>query len=152
MDIKADIIHTWTQNGKVTLYLLNNIEKDWLSTKQHDSGRSIGEQFVHINNIRSFWISKVGKKNDLKINKKYANNKSQLIEALQESSHKMSDTLYSLFEQGIIKGYRPHPTAFFAQMIAHESHHGGQIMSIITRNNLKINKSVNFGLWNWNNK
>ncbi len=152
MNIKADIIYSWNQNNKVTLYLLDNIEDDWLSTKLNNKGRSIGEQFVHINNIRSFWISKVGEKIDLKIDKKYANSKQKLIEALQKSSQKMNDTLYALFKQESIKGYKPHPTAFFAQMIAHESHHRGQIMAIIARNDLKISKSVNFGLWSWNNK
>jgi len=152
MNIKTDIIYTWNQNNKVTLYLLENIEDDWLSIKLNDKGRSIGEQFVHINNIRSFWISKVSEKIDLKIDKKYANNKQQLIDALQKSSQKMSDTLYELFQQESIKGFKPHPTAFFAQMIAHESHHRGQIMATITRNDLKISKSVNFGLWSWNYK
>ncbi|WP_437373634.1 DinB family protein [Maribacter litoralis] len=152
MDIKADIIYSWNQNNKVTLYLLDNIEEDWLSTKLNNKGRSIGEQFVHINNIRSFWISKVREKIDLKIDKKYANSKQQLIEGLQKSSQQMSDTLNEIFEQESIKGYKPHPTAFFAQMIAHESHHRGQIMTIIARNDLKISKSVNFGLWSWNNK
>ncbi|MDO5969771.1 DinB family protein [Flavivirga aquimarina] len=152
MNIKADIIYSWNQNNKVTLYLLDNIEEDWLLTKLNDKGRSIGEQFVHINNIRSFWIGKVDEKIDLKIDKKYANSKQKLIEALQKSSQKMSDTLYALFEQESIKGYKPHPTAFFTQMIAHESHHRGQIMAIIARNDLRISKSVNFGLWSWNNK
>ncbi len=152
MNIKTDIIYSWGQNNKVTLYLLENIEEGWLSVKLNDKGRSIGEQFVHINNIRSFWISKVSEKIDLKIDKKHANNKQQLIDALQKSSQKMSDTLYQLFQQESIKGYKPHPTAFFAQMIAHESHHRGQIMTTITRNDLQISKSVNFGLWSWNNK
>ena len=57
-----------------------------------------------------------------------------------------------LFDQESIKGYKPHPAAFFAQMIAHESHHRGQIMAMISRNELEMNKSVNFGLWSWNNK
>lgn len=152
MDRTKDIVDTWRMNSQVTLYLLENIEDDWLTTKLNDKGRSIGEQFVHINNIRSFWISKVSEKIDLKIDKKYANNKQQLINTLQKSSHKMSDTIYDLFKKESVKGYKPHPTAFFAQMIAHESHHRGQIMAIVTRNNLKISKSVNFGLWNWNNK
>ena len=152
MNIKTDIIYTWNQNNKVTLYFLENIEVDWLPAKLNDKGRSIGEQFVHINNIRSFWICKVSEKVDLKIDKKYSNNKQQLIDALQKSSQKMSNTLYELFQQESIKGYKPHPTAFFAQMIAHESHHRGQIMATITRNDIKIDKSINFGLWSWNNK
>ncbi|WP_350293966.1 DinB family protein [uncultured Croceitalea sp.] len=152
MDIKKDLIHSWDLNNKVTLYLLDNIESEWLPTKINGKGRSIGEQFLHINNIRSFWIGKVDQKIDLKLDKKYANNKKQLFDALQKSSGKMNDTLSKIFEQESIKGYNPHPGAFFAQMIAHESHHRGQILATVKRNDLKIDKSVNFGMWNWNNK
>lgn len=150
MNILEDIIHTWSLNNKVTLFLLENIEKDWLAAKINGQGRSIGEQFIHINNIRSFWINKVGEKVDLKLDKKYTNNIQELSKALNKSSRKMSEVLNQLYEQESIAGYKPHPTAFFAQMIAHESHHRGQIMTIVTRNGFKIDKSVNFGLWNWN--
>lgn len=150
MNLKEDIIHTWKLNNKVTLYLLENVEKEWLPATVNGQGRSIGEQFIHINNIRSFWINKVGEKIDLKLDKKYTNEKQELTKALAKSSQKMSDLLKQLFEQESIAGYKPHPTAFFAQMIAHESHHRGQIMTTIMRNGLKMDKSVNFGLWNWN--
>ena len=152
MDIKADIIYSWNQNNKVTLYLLDHIEEDWLSIKLDNKGRSIGEQLVHINNIRSFWINKVGEKMDLKIDKKYAKDKLKLKNALLFSSEKMGSTLSQLFEQETIKGFKPHSTAFYTQIIAHEAHHRGQIMTIVARNNLSISKSVNFGLWSWSNK
>lgn len=150
MNIKEDIIQTWGLNNKVTLFLLDNIEKDWLSAKINGQGRSIGEQFIHINNIRSFWINKVGVKIELKLDKKYINDKQEIAKALEKSSLKMSEVLNQLLEQESITGYKPHPIAFFAQMIAHESHHRGQIMTIVTRSGFKIDKSVNFGLWNWN--
>ncbi len=152
MDIKADLIHSWDLNNKVTLYLLDNIKTEWLTTKLNDKGRSIGEQFLHINNIRSYWIGKVGEKIDLKLDKKYAKDKNKLEEALQKSAQKMNETLSKIFEQENINGYKPHPVAFFSQMIAHESHHRGQIMTIANRNGLEVDKTVNFGLWNWNNK
>ncbi|WP_024771818.1 DinB family protein [Aquimarina macrocephali] len=152
MNIKEDLIHSWYLNNKVTVYLLDNIKNEWLPTKINGKGRSIGEQFQHINNIRSFWIGKVGEKTDLKLGKKYANDKKQLIDALHKSSQKMNETLFKILEQESIKGYSPHPVAFFAQMIAHESHHRGQIMAIASRNSLELDKSLNFGLWNWNNK
>ena len=150
MNLKEEIIHTWGLNNKVTLFLLENIKKEWLSAKIDGQGRSIGEQFIHINNIRSFWINKVGVKGDLKLDKKYANEIQELTKALDKSSQKMSGVLKQIFKQESIAGYKPHPTAFFAQMIAHESHHRGQIMTIVTRNGFKIDKSVNYGLWNWN--
>lgn len=152
MYFKTDLLHSWKLNHKVTIYLLDNVEQEWLGAKLSGKGRSIGEQFVHINNIRSFWIGKVHEKRDLRMDKKYANDRLKLEMALNESAQKMTEALDILFEQKSIKGYNPHPTAFFAQMVAHESHHRGQIMATITRNGFKINKSVNFGLWSWNNK
>jgi len=152
MDLQADLIQSWDLNNKVTLYLLDNIKADWLPTKLNGKRRSIGEQFLHINNIRSYWIGKVGEKLDLKLDKKFVNDKQQLADALKKSSQKMSEALFGIFEKESIKGYNPHPAAFFAQMIAHESHHRGQIMAIISRNDLEVDKSLNFGLWNWNNK
>lgn len=152
MDEIEDIVDTWTMNNKVTLYLLENIEPEWLSTKIGLKGRSIGEQFIHINNIRSMWIGKVGDKIDLKLDKKLSKDKNELIKGLKITSEKMAETLENVFSENTIKGYKPHPTAFFAQMISHESHHRGQIMATISTNNLDISKSVNFGLWTWHTK
>lgn len=152
MNIKAYLVDSWNLNNQVTLYLLDHINSAWLPAKLNGSERSIGEQFLHINNIRSFWIGKVGEKIDLKLDKKYAQDKSKLEDALRKSSQKMDGTLSHIFEQENIKGYKPHAVGFFSQMIAHESHHRGQIMTTVTRNGLPMDKSVNFGLWNWNNK
>ena len=152
MNFTTDLVDSWHLNNKATLYLLEQIHTEWLPAKLLGQGRSIGEQFVHINNIRSFWIGKVGEKQDLKIAKKYAKDKGMLSKALNHSASKMTDSLVEVFDAEKIKGYKPHPIAFLCQMIAHESHHRGQIMMTITRNDFPIDKSVNFGLWNWNNK
>ncbi len=152
MNFTTDLIDSWHLNNKATLYLLDHIKTEWLSAKSFGKGRSVGEQFVHINNIRSFWIGKVGEKQDLKIDKKYAKDKEELSKTLNHSADIMADTLIDVFKDERVKGYKPHPIAFFSQMIAHESHHRGQIMMTITNNGFPINKSVNFGLWNWNHK
>ncbi len=152
MDFKKELLESWDLNHRVTVYLLEHIESDWLPAKQQGAGRSIGEQFIHINNIRSYWIGKVGEKVDVKIDKKYRKDKKRIREALSLSGSKMRGTLQGIFDKEKISGYKPHPVAFFSQMIAHEAHHRGQIMMTITRNDLPISKSVNFGLWNWNTK
>ena len=149
MENIQEIVETWTMNNKGTLYLLENIETEWLSAKLAGKGRTIGEQFVHINNIRSMWINKVWEKIDLKLGKEKSVDKNELKIGLEISSEKMVETLINLFAENAAKGYKPHPTAFFARMIAHESHHRGQIMATISRNDFKINKSVNFNLWGY---
>ena len=152
MDGIKDIIDTWIMNSKVTIYLLENIEAEWLSAKLDGKGRTIGEQFIHINNIRSMWISKVGEKIDLKLDKKISTDKKKLKMGLEITSENMASTLERVFTENKIKGFKPNSTAFFAQMISHESHHRGQIMATVNRNNFEISKSVNFGLWSWHTK
>ena len=152
MDFNNELLDAWSLNNKVTLYLFENIEPKWLEAKNQGKGRSVGEQFVHINNIRSYWIGKVDRKEDLKIDKKYQKDKERLVTSLNITGDRMTKTLESILNQGKIKGYKPHPLAFYSQMISHESHHRGQIMMTITRNELPISKTVNFGIWNWNNK
>ena len=147
-----EISDTWKMNNKVTLYLLENIQPEWLVGKLGEKGRTIGQQFIHINNIRSMWISKVGVKIDLKLDKNKSTDRVELKKGLEITSEKMDETLIKVFCENSIKGFKPHPTAFFAQMIAHEAHHRGQIMSTVTRNDFKISKSVNFGLWTWHTK
>ena len=152
MNFNNELLDAWSLNSKVTLYLLENMDTTWLEAKIGGKGRSIGEQFVHINNIRSYWISKVDHKVDLKIDKKYRKDKERLYKSLKLTGSRMTQTLESILEAGIIKGYKPHPMAFYSQMVSHESHHRGQIMMTVSRNELPISKTVNFGLWNWNNK
>lgn len=152
MNYSKDLIETWVINHKVTLYLLEHIASEWLTYRLGEKSRSIGEQFVHINNIRSMWINKVGEKVDVKIDKKQANNKTALKTALLFSAEHMVNTLERLFQENTIKGYKPHPAAFLGQMIAHEAHHRGQIMATVTRNKFPISKSVNFGLWGWSSR
>lgn len=43
MENMQELVETWTTNNKGTLYLLENIEAEWLSAKLAGKGRTIGE-------------------------------------------------------------------------------------------------------------
>lgn len=109
MQHTQEIVETWIMNNKSTLYLLESI-----SARLDGKGRTIGEQFVHINNIRSMWINKVGEKIDLKLGREKSGNQNDLKIGLELSSEKMAGTLANLFDENAAKSYKPHPTAFFA--------------------------------------
>ena len=50
---------------------------------------------------------------------------------------------------GKIKGFKPHAVAFLGYLIAHESHHRGQVGWTLKNSDHPLNKKTAFGLWEW---
>ncbi len=75
----------------------------------------------------------------------------QLEKALKLSGSAMAEMIRLGFENGKVKGFKPNPAGFFAYIIAHEAHHRGQILLTLKLAGAKIEQSVQFGLWDWEN-
>jgi uncharacterized damage-inducible protein DinB len=56
----------------------------------------------------------------------------QLSGALEASSNAMADLIARGLATGRIKGFKPHPTAFVAYLLAHEAYHRGEICLALT--------------------
>lgn len=147
------LIETWQVHNRINTYLLNGIEDDeYLNDKAASKGRSVGEQFAHIHNVRLMWLKEAAPAlmDGLeKIEKEHAHSSDALLNGLEASGK----AIEKLLEQGIaenrIKGFKPHPTAFLGYLIAHESHHRGQIMICLKENGHAVSKKVGFGMWEW---
>ncbi len=50
------IIETWQISNRINLYLLNAIHEDSLSAISLSKGRTVGEHFAHIHNVRLMWL------------------------------------------------------------------------------------------------
>jgi uncharacterized damage-inducible protein DinB len=55
----------------------------------------------------------------------------------------------SLENGGRIKGFKPHITAFLGYVLAHESHHRGQIALSLKQSGHPLEKKVGYGMWEW---
>ena len=55
----------------------------------------------------------------------------------------------SLESDGRVKGFKPHAAGFLGYLIAHESHHRGQIILTLKQNGHAIDKKVQYGIWEW---
>jgi uncharacterized damage-inducible protein DinB len=148
------LIETWEINNKIDLYLLNAIEEEHLSSISLSKGRTVGEHFAHIHNVRLMWLKEampellttVEKIEKEKITKKI------LIEQLNKSSIAISNMLEKAIVDGKLKGFKPHPTAFLGYIISHESHHRGQIVLCMKQSGHPVDKKTLFGLWEWGTK
>lgn len=145
-------IETWHIHHRIHIYLLEAIDPAHLSATAASKGRTVGEQFAHVHNVRLMWLKASAPdlmEGQVKLEKDPAPSKADLIAALNQSSAAIASLLRQGFETGKIKGFKPHAAAFLGYLISHESHHRGQITLSLKQAGAPVDKKVQFGLWEW---
>jgi uncharacterized damage-inducible protein DinB len=148
------LIETWQIQNKINLYLLHSIEPQNLLAISLSKGRNVGEHFAHIHNVRLMWLHASMPQ---LLNTVSKIDKTEIEKEILETQIKLSGVaIEKLLEQGFIdgkiKGFKPHPSAFLGYLIAHESHHRGQILTCLKQFGTPISKKISFGLWEWGTK
>jgi uncharacterized damage-inducible protein DinB len=152
MDDKA-LVETWQIHDRINLYLLNSVAPGSLNSLSASKGRTVGQQFAHIHNVRLMWLKSAAP--DLltgltKIENESGVDKGLLERSLVQSGKAIEKLLQSsLASGGKVKGFKPHAVAFLGYLISHESHHRGQIALSLKQAGVPLDKKVAFGIWEW---
>jgi len=144
-------IETWQIHNRINLYLLDAIREEHYADVSASKGRSVGDQFAHMHNVRLMWLKAASP--DLlegltKLEKGKLTQKA-LSDELNKSAAAISTLLQKGFEQGKIKGFKPHPAAFLGYLLSHESHHRGQIMLALKQSGHPVDQKTQYGIWEW---
>jgi len=147
------LIETWQIHNRINLYLLAAVAPEALGSVAASKGRSVGEQFAHLHNVRLMWL-KAARPELLaglaKIEKEAAGESARLQEALEASGAAVAELLrHAAANGGMVKGFKPHVWAFLGYLVSHESHHRGQIALTLKLNGHALDKKVGYGLWEW---
>lgn len=147
------LIETWQIHDRINLYILDAVEPSSLDSHSASKGRSVGEQFAHIHNVRLMWLKAAAP--DLlqgltKVENDQAKDKKLLRKSLVDSAAAIGSLLTkSLEADGKVKGFKPHAAAFLGYLISHESHHRGQIALTLKQAGKPLDKKTGYGMWEW---
>ncbi len=145
------LVDTWQIHDRINLYLLEAIPAAALGAEPA-AGRSAAQTLAHIHNVRLMWLDAAGasKTGVEKLDIKGKLTSASLTGALKASGAAISGLIEtSLAAGGRVKGFKPHVHAFVAYLIAHESHHRGQLVVTLKANGTPLDKKTAYGLWEW---
>src|SRR5688500_15840196 len=102
------LLETWSINQRMNVLLLKGVSDESLSDVASAKGRSAGEQFAHIHNVRLMWLKASLPdllRDQQKLEKEQALSKKNIEGALARSANAISALLESGFSSGRIKGF-----------------------------------------------
>jgi uncharacterized damage-inducible protein DinB len=147
------LLETWSIHDRINQYLLSAIPPDGLLALSASRGRTVGEQFAHMHNVRLMWLKQAAPallEGLEKIERENPPDHEVLRRALEGSGTAIATLLRASMEEGgRIRGFRPHAVAFLGYLVSHESHHRGQIVLSLKQAEHPLDRKTSFGIWEW---
>lgn len=150
---KDQLIETWRISDRINLYLLETIDEAHLADQLSSKGRAVAKQFAHLHNVRLMWLKVAAPAlyaSQTKIDTDAAIEKASLMQRLVESGDAIAQLLsIAVDNDGKVKGFKPHVTAFLGYLIAHDAHHRSQVIIALKQSGHKVDQKIGYGLWEW---
>lgn len=147
------ILEAWRVHNAVNIYPLERISDEGfaavtlLKNGQPSSGRNVAKVFAHMLGVR---IAKIPKAllGEVMPLQSEAPTREELIETFTTSSRAFETLLpLALAEDPRIKNPKRSGMLLYGYLIAHESHHRGQIMLALKQSGLRLHEERPFGMW-----
>jgi uncharacterized damage-inducible protein DinB len=151
--LQEQLVETWDIHARINLYLLDAVPPEALGDRSASKGRTVGEQFAHLHNVRLMWLKEAAP--DLleglaKVEKDAASDHALLRSSLEASAAAVSALLRrALAAGGKVRGFKPHAAAFLGYLVSHESHHRGQVALTLKQAGHPLDRRTAYGLWEW---
>lgn len=150
--MEDQLIETWNIHDRINGYLLKAIPEEALGSALAPKHRTVFQLFAHIHNVRLLWLKSAAPELLEGLSKLEGDNgdRATLARALEASGQAVTALVRkALAAGGKVKGFKPHAVAFVGYLIAHESHHRGQIGWTLKNTGHPLDQKTAYGLWEW---
>lgn len=149
------VLETWRDNERINRFLLETIPEGGLTAVpllkdgRPGRGRDVGRMFAHLfdarmSHMRNKEKQAAGRLPDFP--KGETPPKKDLLKALEVSGKAVELRLSGAIEAGETI-HTKHPLNFLGYLIAHDSHHRGQMMLALKQNGYKLTDELRWGPW-----
>jgi uncharacterized damage-inducible protein DinB len=153
LDFRKSLLETFAINERANQLLLSHIaDAAWNAAPPAGKGRSVGAIAAHIHHVRLMWLSAVDKtgKHPAKLDPDKAT-RAEVQKSLKSSAEAIRTLLEKALNDpaGRVPHFKPDVVAFVGYLIAHDSHHRGQIAMLARQVGHPVPTQTGFGLWEW---
>ena len=152
--LQEQLAESWRTNQRINLLLLREISDEGLAcTLSKRGGRDVAGQFAHIHTNRVWQLEKRAR--DLaaglaKFTAKNEPSREQLIAAFEASGEAIETFLRDVFAgEPKRRGFKKGIFTTLSYLVAHESHHRGNILLTIKTSGHALDKDLRYGIWDW---
>jgi uncharacterized damage-inducible protein DinB len=150
MHMIDELVDVWRVNDSVTQALLRGIpEKGLAFIPPASRGRNVSEQFRHLQRVRAGWLraNRHSSAMELEMFRMHTKGavvrKKDLLRAFAQSGKEVERYLRERLTGGKrIMFFGGRPVRWLAYMIAHESHHRGQILLALKQNGMRLPEKI----------
>lgn len=150
-----EILEAWRINNRINLRLIDaTSDAGMRSTLSKRGGRNVVRQFAHLQYVRVFQLNRRAKplaEGARTFAGDEEPDRQALKAALNDSSRRIEEwiRLASRNTPGV-RTLKPGLVPTVAYLIAHESHHRGNILLTLKQCGHPIDKATRDGIWDWN--
>lgn len=151
--LAREVLATWKRHQQILLFLLQRTPQKHLgATPAGSKGRDVARVFAHLNRTRLGWLHfhATGERPDLPRSSKGERPEKKALAAALTASGKGVEELLAraLRKEARVRLFGKSPVRWMGYLVAHESHHRGQILLALKQSGFTFDEKVSVqGLW-----